>query len=987
MAAATVSNKLNLEATYQRDLNRILDADRNTRKRGLQKLLESLPWEKKSDRAELLCYVNDHLLRTTLTAVADPVEKCRELALRILKNITGIWKDVDYEVLLDMNSKLCERIAESPFPETAEELRLLVVEILVEVTKKDNKMRKKLETPQNSLADRIVTVMCKALNDNFPAVKRTSGELITYLCKVNKQVVRTHVKLLVKGLSANSNHQHSKTRQISLQALGKCLTCLGVANYRSTLQESVLQLFQRSLSDRTGIVRVELAQVVGDIIEHRIKTSTKAYTALIDMDFELLVILILLYGDDIEEVSKAGYQHLCRGLEKWEREKLPLVNEMDMSEDIDNAELVMQQAQSEGDSNSMQVDINVTTTADKENDENEEGKMDDSEKTPVDYTVLLKHFFSVYLQETFEIILNGMDNWTTELKVRYSRGLEKLATLVQDALEGVLLPACLALSTQIRDEEHEVRVSVESTCATIGQVVQISVLLEILLPRVLGEVSGSDTAQHRTGMIRVLTHVWKGLTSKFGHTEDLAIDSYVTHAETISQTLIHNSVLNYRDVMLREALLLSLRAMMEQSANIVKKSAVVQRNIALALVYLNSKCPHEQDTVPEVARKELIRLAGVCTSNNSIFTVDKKTQDVAIIKFLSPYFISLYAQILFPSSVNSSEMDQKLLSQRILRDSYLPPWDNIKESEQFSAAAPSRVAFETLIRECPFQAWANWEIVIPIIKHFTQPRKGPEEGSAEANMQQYAAVSGDESSTPNLGEIDIRLSFMALLEGMIRDASSNWECSAFISQASQLLIKEIVVPNLIWRVGRVEATIRKVALAVCYGILKAGAVQTETLFNIAMEIVPLLVGHLDDSEVTPRLMACLGLAVIFERLRGVFSDQAIREMYPKIIARLDDSSDDVRVAICTTLDKFLLCGVSKNCYTGTLIDYILDQLFIHLDDPNPNIQQAVFNTIVTASNVDKGLVIKKAESNRLSHRSPVLCDKVIIEVQGFEILS
>ena len=88
--------------------------------------------------------------------------------------------------------------------------------------------------------------------------------------------------------------------------------------------------------------------------------------------------------------------------------------------------------------------------------------------------------------------------------------------------------------------------------------------------------------------------------------------------------------------------------------------------------------------------------------------------------------------------------------------------------------------------------------------------------------------------------------------------------------------------NYFCRAGRVEATVRKVALALCYGILKAGAVKEETLFSTAAELVPLIISHLDDSEVTPRQMACLCATVLFERLRGVFSEQSIHEIYPKL---------------------------------------------------------------------------------------------------------
>lgn len=35
-----------LRKTFSRDINRTNDSDRNTRKRGLQKLLEDLPWQR-----------------------------------------------------------------------------------------------------------------------------------------------------------------------------------------------------------------------------------------------------------------------------------------------------------------------------------------------------------------------------------------------------------------------------------------------------------------------------------------------------------------------------------------------------------------------------------------------------------------------------------------------------------------------------------------------------------------------------------------------------------------------------------------------------------------------------------------------------------------------------------------------------------------------------------------------------------------------------
>jgi dynein assembly factor 5 len=298
----------------------------------------------------------------------------------------------------------------------------------------------------------------------------------------------------------------------------------------------------------------------------------------------------------------------------------------------------------------------------------------------------------------------------------------------------------------------------------------------------------------------------------------------------------------------------------------------------------------------------------------------------------------------------------------------------------------TKSAFEVLVRACPKQAWVSYRDVLRIIEPQVQPKAHLDPQSTEAINNSYAAQRGEEA-LPVSGEVDVRLSLLAITEGWIRHGAANWECSRFLADAFERLMKQIVIPNLSWKVGRVEATVRKVALAASYALLKAGAVPVSSLFAVAPELVPLTVSNLDDFDATPRLMCCHSLRILFERLRGAFGDQAISETYPKLLKRLDDSSDDVREAICGTLVMFYQCAPSPKNYCNGGLDYSLDQLFVHLDDPTPTIQTAVKGVILQIAKLNKDKVIKKAESNRISHRTPALCDSIITEVQGYEILS
>ncbi|RYG99401.1 hypothetical protein EON65_50305, partial [archaeon] len=126
---------MTIESDFIRDINRAKDADRNSRKRGLQKLCETLPWDDKKQRVELQAFIQTHLYPIVQMAVADSVEKCREFALKMTHLILKVWTAIPIPTLSDLTTSLVSRINDHPFPEPAEELRQLVVESLQGVVK------------------------------------------------------------------------------------------------------------------------------------------------------------------------------------------------------------------------------------------------------------------------------------------------------------------------------------------------------------------------------------------------------------------------------------------------------------------------------------------------------------------------------------------------------------------------------------------------------------------------------------------------------------------------------------------------------------------------------------------------------------------------------------------------------------------------------------------------------------------------------------
>ena len=116
--------------------------------------------------------------------------------------------------------------------------------------------------------------------------------------------------------------------------------------------------------------------------------------------------------------------------------------------------------------------------------------------------------------------------------------------------------------------------------------------------------------------------------------------------------------------------------------------------------------------------------------------------------------------------------------------------------------------------------------------------------------------------------------------------------------------------------------------------------------------------------------------MIFRALPGALGDQPVAELYPSLLKRLDDSSDDVRYAVCKAFRSFF-GSAPVTAFRGTCIDYTLDQLFVHLDDMDPAIQAQVFEVIKATVPIDAPRVAKKATGMRAAHRSPKYLDQLI----------
>ncbi|OQR93835.1 hypothetical protein ACHHYP_02194 [Achlya hypogyna] len=262
----------------------------------------------------------------------------------------------------------------------------------------------------------------------------------------------------------------------------------------------------------------------------------------------------------------------------------------------------------------------------------------------------------------------------------------------------------------------------------------------------------------------------------------------------------------------------------------------------------------------------------------------------------------------------------------------------------WSKANPQRVLFDSVARRGGQACAAAMPALLPVLLRHVDPAREP----------------------------DVRLAFLALLETLLGHPDV---APAFRPFASTLLIKAIT-PNIVWQAGKVAATIRKVAMASLYTLLRQGLATQPCLFECAPHMLPVLKAALDDGDAKTRQLVCLALQFLFVALPLALGEEPVSQLYHDLLKRLDDSNDLVRKAACATYIEFLRAAPPSH-FRGTIIDYSMDALFVHLDDSDADIQAAVYAVLLETKRIDGDRLQQKARENRGRLRSPAYCDQLL----------
>jgi dynein assembly factor 5, axonemal len=196
------------------------------------------------------------ILRSTLNAWNDSVEKCRECSCEIVKIILENLQNWDTDMTSMLLMTLYQRLGGKDVKEQSEEIRL-------ELYKLTQKLIEDKSSQQKTIFEvhfqELVSILCNSFNDMYPEVKKT-GCLCARLLAFKLKGSNFHMQSesLVKPLLTNLTHQHSRVRKDIVE----CLCDVVMYGNNKSVTEIIPHLAQR-LFDQAHTVRLAVIKLVG----------------------------------------------------------------------------------------------------------------------------------------------------------------------------------------------------------------------------------------------------------------------------------------------------------------------------------------------------------------------------------------------------------------------------------------------------------------------------------------------------------------------------------------------------------------------------------------------------------------------------------------------------------------------------------------------------------------------------------------------------
>lgn len=231
---------------------------------------------------------------------------------------------------------------------------------------------------------------------------------------------------------------------------------------------------------------------------------------------------------------------------------------------------------------------------------------------------------------------------------------------------------------------------------------------------------------------------------------------------------------------------------------------------------------------------------------------------------------------------------------------------------------------------------------------------------------------------------EMRRDVFTMLANLLQDAAHTLDSQGRFQEESEKFLCDVLLPNLVWRPGRAAGAVRTAALSCLLALLHGGAVTPALVRCHEERLRPHVLSALQEHSDTTRLLACRCVSNILRLVGNDLRTATLNKIYPELLKRLDDSSDEVRVVALQTLGQWL--SSLNTDYDAELFSphlrLLFQQLLLHLDDTSASVQGQVFEILRNGSSVHPTLLKKSVEGVREKLRSPLHCDLLLRHIDS-----
>ncbi|NXJ12074.1 DAAF5 factor, partial [Odontophorus gujanensis] len=230
----------------------------------------------------------------------------------------------------------------------------------------------------------------------------------------------------------------------------------------------------------------------------------------------------------------------------------------------------------------------------------------------------------------------------------------------------------------------------------------------------------------------------------------------------------------------------------------------------------------------------------------------------------------------------------------------------------------------------------------------------------------------------------MRLKLFTVLSELLQKANETINSQGLFPSYLETVIKDILAPNLQWHAGRTAAAIRTTAVSCLWALIHCQVLAPEEILQVKDVLMPQIIAAMDEDSHISRLLGCRIVGSILKVCGRELDEMQLGKAYPEVLKRLDDASPDVRLSAAHTLSSWFTCLKDNDLKSAmkSHIEFLYQELLIHLDDQDPNTQNAVLEVLKEGSVLYPGLLVRETEVAVRKHRTPLYCNQLLHHIQS-----